>query len=239
MAANIRAIINQAHQLCGVIAADEVSDGTDTNIALIKLNEILAQLNIDQLFPYSRMVVDHVCPTIRYKYSIGNDDPLQVADINYERPSFINRIHIYTNANSLPLDIQQLDLPDLLARRTQGSGTPRYFATNPTYPNMEIYFDMAPQTGSILQIIYNKAVPDVTINTVLQIPHEYNEVLVTALARKIAVLKLMPSETVERMDILYKEAISNVKRANSRNQIPTLNDLLDTHLDLRNIYNLG
>ena len=53
MSAIIRNIINQAYQLPGIISADEVADGTDSALALIKLNELLGQLNIDGLFPFS------------------------------------------------------------------------------------------------------------------------------------------------------------------------------------------
>lgn len=241
MAANIRAIINQSHQLCGVIAADEVADGNDTNIALIKLNEIIAQLNVDQLFPYSRTIVEYNVIAEKWKHTMGIDTvaPIVVADIAYDRPSYVNRINYYSSVTSNPIEVLQLDLPDLLSKRTQGVGAPRYFAVNPAYPLAEVFFDMKPQAGSIIEIVYNKVLPTVTINDMLQIPPEYNEVLVTALARKVAVLKQMPTDIVQQMDTLYKESINQVMRSNSRNQVPVLDDLLGNPRSNRNIYNLG
>lgn len=223
MSAIIRNIINQAYQLPGIISADETADGTDTSLALIKLNELLAQLNVDQLFPYSRKIVSYAIASPKLKYTIGIDNP-STADIVDERPCFINRILYQSTATASPVNIQQLDIPDLLLRQrsVNAIGSPSYFAANPAYPLMDIVFDCKPQAGSVLQIVYNASIPQVTINDTLAIPPEYNNVLVTGLARMLCIMKQMPVETLSQIDVLFKEATNRVVTNNSRNQIPVL-----------------
>ena len=232
MSAIIRNIVNQAYQLSGIISIDEEADGTDSAMAVIKLNELLAQLNVEQLFPYSRKIINYTITGAKPFYTIGTDLVL-TADIAEERPCFINRMTYRYTSQSIPMCVQQIDLPDLLERQRSlgATGTPIYFATNPTYPLTEIYFDIIPTTGSILQIIYNAPIPQITINSTLAVPPEYNDVMVTGLARKLAVLKQMPVESITNIDLLWKEAISRVKDNNSRNQGPIL--------DIQGGYGLG
>jgi hypothetical protein len=239
MSAIIRSIINQAYQLSGIIAMDEVSDGTQTNIALIKLNDILAQLNKDQLFPYSKVIAQYTPSESKHKYTIGMyNNP--TADIQYDRPSFINRLVYASSDGAMFLDVQQLDVADLSVRRVPSQSMPRFFSYNLTYPYAEIHFDCALIAGSKIEIVYNKEIEVVDINSVLQVPPEYNSVLVTSLARHLSVLNQMPDDVVTRMDILYKDAIGVIKAANIRSQIPILDDILGTSSPLgRNIYNYG
>ena len=223
MSAIIRDIINQSAQLSGIIASDEVLDGTDSALAIIKLNEILAQLNVDQLFPYSRKVVSYQIANPKLKYSFGVDNP-STADIVEERPCYINRILFQYQNTSSPLNVQQLDLPDLLLRQSSinAIGSPSCFAVNPLFPLVDLYFDCKPQAGSTISIVYNASIPTVTINDTLAIPPEYNSVLVTGLGRELCVLKQMPNETLTNVDVLYKAAINRVMANNARNQLPVL-----------------
>lgn len=226
MSVIIRNTLNQSHQLLGLIAEDEVIDGASSAMALIKLNELLAQLNVQQLFPFSQKVVSYTVPTVQGSFTIGL--PLNIgdpaADIAEERPCFINRVFFYPSGLSTPINVQHLDLPDLISSRSSmtSSGTPRFFALNNTYPYATIYFDVMPSPSNVLQFVYNSAVPQVNINSTLAVPPEYNDLLVSGLARKIAVLNQVPADTLQSVDILYKDAISIVKQSNGRNQIPTL-----------------
>ena len=229
MAIDIRSVVNQAFQLPGIIDIEEVATGTEAIMAVMKLNDIVAQANLDQLFPFTRKVVTAVGLPAQNTYTIGLiTDPLATpADIAETRPSFINRILYYPTINSMPMNVQQVDLPDLLFRRRsiQAQGTPMYFAEDGGYPLTKIYFDIKPQLGSQWAIIYNEPIPAVNIATQLEIPPEYTDLLVCALAKRLAVLRQMPGDTMQAMDMLYKEAVSRVNRNNGRLQIPLLDDL--------------
>lgn len=226
MPAIIRNIVNQAYQLPGIYAADEVADGTDTALAVIKLNELIGQLNTDQLFPFARKIVSHTFTESKEKYTIGLDIG-STADIVEERPIFINRILFYPNTTAMPIACQQMDISDLLSRQlSQGStGLPMYFAVNPTFPLAEIYFDIKPSTSYTMRMVYNKSIDDVTINSTLDIPREYNELLITGLARKLCVLKQVDEANTSLVSQLYKEAYDRVKSTNERNQLPLVDPL--------------
>lgn len=234
MSAIVRNIVNQAYQLSGIISLDEVAEGNETAMAIIKLNELLAQLNTEQLFPYSRKVISYTVPTSKLIYTIGvAETGVSTSDIVEQRPAFINRCFIYPSSSSNPMNIQQLDLPDLINRQLSmtSTGYPMFFAVNPSYPYTELHFDIMPSAGTILKLVYNTSVEQVTINTVLSIPMEYNDVLVTGLARKVAVLKQMPEETISLVNTLYNEAISRIVSLNQRTQIPTLDGMYGAGYD--------
>jgi hypothetical protein len=217
----IKQVLSQAAQLSGIISVDEQLDGTLGAMALIKLNEILAQLNLDQLFPYSKKIVSYTPASQKLSYTIGIANP--VADIQEVRPAFINRILAYPGGSSTPFNVQQIALEDLLSRQLPtSSSTPSGFAVNPSFPLAEIHLDVKPTQGMSFLIVYNAELPQMTINSQLEAPLEYTDVLVTALARKLAVLQQMPEETISLVNTLYNEAITRVRTANSRNQVPTL-----------------
>lgn len=100
-----------------------------------------------------------------------------------------------------------------------------YFAEDGGYPLIKIYFDIKPQPGSNWAIVYNEPIPAVTINSLLEIPPEYTDLLVCTLAKRLAVLRQMPGDTLQSMDMLYKESVLRVKRNNARLQLPLLDDL--------------
>lgn len=227
MAIDIRSVVNQAYQLPGIIALEEVASGTESAMAVMKLNDIVAQANLDQLFPFTRKVVSVSNPVAKNTYTIGLVNAPLVADIAETRPSFINRLLYYPSVNSMPMNVQQVDLPDLLFRRRsiQSTGSPMYFAEDGGYPLTTIYFDIRPQAGSSWTLVYNEPIPAVTIASQLDIPPEYTDLLVCSLAKRVAILKQMPTDTLQTMDMLYKESVLRVKRSNARLQIPLLDDL--------------
>lgn len=231
--ANIRSIINQAFQAVNIIGSDEVVGETESNdaaLAVLSLNQIIAQLNQQQLFPFSRDIIEFTFPTAKNKWLIGTG-----SEIDTLRPDFIQRIQFFSSTQSAPFNIQQLDLADLLnrSRPTTISGTPACFAYNPGYPNASLYFDVAPSAGSSIQCVVNLPIPAITINSELEIPPQYDDVLIMALARRVAIHKQLPGDTLERVDILYKECMLALQGGNSRNQIPTLQDFIGDDLVAR------
>jgi hypothetical protein len=221
MSIAVRQVINHAFQLAGVLDLDESADGSDGAAAVIILNELIGQLNIDQLLPFSQQVETYTVASTKNAYTIGTTG---TTDIVADSPSFVERILYQTSSGSNPISIQGVDLPDLLSvARSQNQGTPSCFAVNETYPNSTIYFDVALTGGTILTIIYNKSFPAYTINDTILAPPSYSDLFVTGTARKICVLKKMPAETLQSIDILWKEAKDRIKKNNGRRQTPMLN----------------
>ena len=226
MSISVQAIVTTAFQQPGIIQPEEELDADNGLLGVTLLNNIVAQLNVDQLFPFSRKVFDFVCAQSQNSYSIGIDSPL-TSDIHTDRPAFVNRCLYFPAGNSMPMNVQQVDLPDLLFRRKtlQASGSPLYFAIDGAYPLSNIYFDIKPQVNSYITLVMNKAIPIVSINDNLQCPPEYSDLLICALARRASVVRQMPTDTQANMEALYNESLNRIRSMNSRLQIPLLDDL--------------
>ena len=220
MSIAVKQIFNNACQLAGLIDTDETVDGSLGKVCEIKLNELLQQLNLDQLFPFAQNIIDYTTVTNTNTLTIGESG----ADITAERPVFIERILYLATGDSNPSNIQGIDLPDLVnISTTAGQGTPSYFGVNATYPNSKIYFDVVLSAGSKLVIIYNKALPIVGVNDLISAPPEYSDLFVNGLARKVGAVKSVSAEIMQTIDILYKESITRITRNNSRRQVPLMN----------------
>jgi hypothetical protein len=233
MATTINSIISQACQLAQLTSAEfnEEPSGQLAAQALIGINNILQQFNVDQLLPYAKKLVTYTIPTSKEYYTIGkdSDDPMNVADIDYDRPEFIGTIFYRTSTNATPYRLFPFALEDVRANLLRGStGTPRYFATNNGFPFVEIYFDMKPTSCGILEIIYNKSIPRYKLNDSLDVPLSYNDLFVTALARWLGVNA--NAELIGRIDRLYQESINRITVGNSRNQI-LLNSFNANYID--------
>lgn len=231
MAIDTRTIVTQAYQVAGVTAFDtgDSPSGSDATLAVQHLNLLVQQLNVDQLFPFSMEYLTGIpIVTSKLSYTIGLGTPPN-ADFVYQRPAFIQRIMWYPALNSAPLNVQQLSIPELAYQRKSitSTGAPCYYAFNPKYPNAVIEFDIKPISSGFLALIYNTEVPTVTIDTTLQIPSEYGDLLTTALARRLSVMKQMSGEIQGSCDTLYKSSLNRVKANHSRTQIPTLDSMLE------------
>lgn len=200
----------------------EEPDNTWSKMAVIDLNNIIAQLNEDQLLPFSRQIVQYIVSTSQNSFSIGKDldNPLNIADIDYDRPAYINQLLVRSSADNAPYTIYQLDLTDLRAHmgNTTSSGCPTYFAVDNSYPFTSIYFDIRPTVGYQLEMIYNKELPKVDINDTLPFPASYSDLFVTALARRLTFNG--NSELYSRVDAEYFKCCERIRVANSRTQIP-------------------
>jgi hypothetical protein len=132
---NIRNIITQAYVQSQLISAEfnDELDGVRAETAVQQLNQIVAQLNTAQLFPFTRKSYLYPVIASQNSYSIGIDHdntiPL-VADIQTEKPDYIERIYYKSIANASPIDIMQCDFGDLQGRMFSPTamGLPNWYA---------------------------------------------------------------------------------------------------------------
>jgi hypothetical protein len=237
MSLSVQSLVTIAFQQPGIIQPEEELDGDNGILGVTLLNNIVAQLNVDQMFPFSRMVYDFVGYAPKNSYTIGIDLP--AADIPIVRPAFVNRCLYFPTGNTMPMNVQQVDLPDLLYRRRTISaiGSPMYFAVDGGYPLTTLYFDIKPQQGSQFTFIMNKPIPEVGIDDTLMVPPEYSDILICALARRASVVRQMPTDTQANMEALYNEALQRIRTMNGRSQLPLLDDLTGSgNFRTNNIY---
>lgn len=232
MGIEVRSVVSQAHQMAQITSREfsESPDGNWSSQAILDLNNIISILNEDQLFPFSRQIVQYSISALKNGFTIGKDedDPLNIADIDYDRPAYINEILVRSSANNAPYRIRMLDLTDLRAymASTDSSGCPTVFAVDNSYPFCTIYFDVKPSVGYQLELIYNKELGKVGINDTMSIPSSYSDLLVTALARRLAFNS--NQELYARIDDEYNKCCNRIRLANSRTQIPLVGGLISS-----------
>lgn len=218
MAINIRQVIRNAYVTAGVISDyDDEVDGNRISSAVNLLNNILGQLNAEQLISHTQQVVEHTVATESRELTIG-----PTGNIVTERPAFINSVVYLTSADSSAYTLIQTDLSSLIGGRTSSGGVPTYFAYAPNMDDGKIYLSCKAAAGSIVALVFNTAIPVVTIESTLNLPADYENLFMYALAREIGVREKAPSLNVERCDKLYTEAVSRSKLANGRNQVPMM-----------------
>ncbi|TRZ51947.1 MAG: hypothetical protein D4S01_03835 [Dehalococcoidia bacterium] len=239
MAIKVSSLINQAYQMIGVVDDDESANGTQNATGLLWLNQTLAQLNVNQLFPYSREVIEYPIQTPKLSYTLGDDESAP-ADILGARPAFINRVLFQCAGSALPYEVYNQDLPDLYAKRrsARAQGAPQYVAYNPKYPDGELLFDIAPQAGGSLIVIYNTEIPFiVSSNETLAIPAEYSMFLACSLGLALAVNNQVDASIKLGVMALRDEAEATIETSNGRNQIPTIDSFLNAGANIRrNVY---
>ena len=218
MSLDVTSAIDQAYKLIGVVDNSESAEGEQVQIGLNQLNELLGQLNVDQMFPFSREIISHSVASSEISYTIGETG----ADITATRPVYIQSIQYYSNSNTSPLPTMQMDLNQLLDVRSsdQASGAPGFYAVNYGYPNSTIYFDIRPQAGSTLQIVYNKELPQVSVGDTMAIPNEYNELIITGIAVGAGVYEDVEDGQLARVRFMYDEALRRIKRNNQKHRMP-------------------
>jgi len=213
---NIRAIIQEAFQCAGVLDDNTSLEGSEANLGVTTINEILSQLNVDQLFPFSVKTFTHNIPSISFDYLIGPTGAMVT-----DRPVFINKIYYQSNSSCTLVPVNQYSVAFLAGQKVpSASGIPCGFSYNARYPDGLISFDVAPQPGSVITVVYNEEIPQVTIDSKIQIPLEYNKLIKYALAREIAQRKMMPVDVVASCDTIYNECKSRIELLHSRNQAP-------------------
>jgi hypothetical protein len=218
MSLDVTSAIDQAYKLIGVVDNSESAEGEQVQIGLSQLNELLGQLNLDQMFPFSREIITYDVVSAENSYTIGATG----ADITATRPVYIQSIQYYSNTNTSPLPTMQMDLNQLLDVRSsdQSSGAPGFYAVNYGYPNSTIYFDLRPQAGSHIQIVYNKELSQVSIGDTMAIPNEYNELIITGVAVAVGVYEQVDDGQMNRARFMYDEALRRIKRNNQKHRMP-------------------
>jgi len=221
----VKNLINQAYAQIRVIDDGEEADGLDAATGVTLLNQILAQANSDQLFPFFQVVLSYPIAVSGSNLTIGAGIA-PAANIPALRPEFVNRVLYTAPGGSMPMTLNRLDVPDLLGRSSTVSGAhPQCFAYNAGYPNGTLMFDHPLNGTGTLTIVYMQEIPAVTMDTDLTtVPPKYDDFLVCSLARRLAVRKARPPEIVANADSLYNSAKSFIVSSNGRSQVPTLQE---------------
>lgn len=219
MSISVRQTINSSLQMLGMIRTGTNAGEDDGNACLIKLNQVIGQLNSLELLPFARKTIVYPIVASKDTYTIGSDPS---ADINDVRPCFIKSVFYQNSPTNRPLMLDGLDISDLIANKTYTAGRPCAFASDGGYPLTSIMFDRLLQGGDIITIVYNQELPQVGINDNIVAPVEYSDLIITALARAFGIVKGLPTDRMQKIDVAYKEAKLRVERNNGRRATPLM-----------------
>ena len=216
MSLDVNSAITQAYRLAGVIGNDESAEGDQPSTGEAQMNDALGQLNLDQMFPFSRVIKQYNVTASQESYTIGLDS----ADIDAQRPVFIQSIQYYPSTSSSSYPLQSLDINELLGIRNANTttGSPDYFSLVKDVPNSSIYFNVKPSGGSSILLTYNREIPQVSLGDVLSVPNEYNELIITATSYRVGIYEQVSDSALNRVKNLYDNALARVKRSNGRAQ---------------------
>ena len=211
--ATIKDIISQAYRYSGVLADVGEPNGNRATEAVAFLNQVIANYNLDNYLPYSQDVKTLEAGYQIYEFFKGEGEPPAPKDGFGDNPKIVD--------DDMPVRVLQISYRNGLHWQPIqvvgfGAITP-YILNVPAVPACGTYQRDAdagflylnrPSTRDI-RIIYNRKLPEVTIDDDLDAPPEYTQLFIVTLAIRIARKYKLPEKDLavliaEKDDILNK-----------------------------------
>jgi hypothetical protein len=214
---NVRNTISEAYLTGSLVGEGEIIDGAQTQIGVNELNDILHQYNLDNYFPFTRNTITSAFGASQTEYTIG----LSGCDITAEVPILISKVLIRTSSQARMNELKRVSYEDIWAFKSvqNATGIPVLFSYDRTWPNGRLVFDINPQPGSLVTLIYNKPIPEVTINSILDIPNEYNDLLKNTLAGILMRRWKMDTASIVTIEEQAKQSLDKIKKRNNIDKI--------------------
>jgi len=194
---NVRDIVDDAYAALGMIQDGEHVDGNSANVGERTLNQMIASLNLNNFFAFQLRTLDFVVPTTKAHFLIGPAQPAGEVqpDIVAQRPA--NIVTCFAGENPVNMVskvciVSQADMPGFA--RESASGLPHRVTYVSSYPLGELWFDIKVPVGWTIRLCYSKALPEMKIDDVLDVPPEYQGTLSWMLAQLLTARYKVTSE---------------------------------------------
>lgn len=210
MSISVRNLISDALVAIRVAAIGEPIDGDIGQIAVNELNGTISMLNLDDYFLFQNTITEFFPSASQLSYSIGLS-----GDIVTERPIRIMKAFYSQNNLSTYNDgMFQIAVQDIFGKRNQilNIAAPTFFAYDVGLPNGSVFFDSKPFINSKITLITKKEIPQVDINSTLDIPNEYQDAIKWTLCETLAGRFAKPQEL---LSFCNKQASSSLRRIKS------------------------
>jgi hypothetical protein len=232
---NIKNIIIDAYRTASITTQGMSPDADESNIALGELNEILNNYNLDNYLPFTRNTNTFNITESKNEYTIG----LSGCDITAETPILVAKVYYKTANDATYSELRRVRYEDIFGFKSvqNSSGTPVIFSYDRTWPNGRLVFDINPQAGGIVTFIYNKKIPEVLLDDVIDIPPEYNELFKNTLAVALMKINKMDPNSIAMIESNVKNILYKISKRNQVDKIITYNDDYNSG-PLANYYNL-
>lgn len=218
---SVRDIIVEANRICGVIQDGEELDGVKTAVGEELLNELVANMNVQNFFA-SQQVIVRARGNGKLEMTIGphqyDEDgnelpPDQQPDIEAERPQNILELYAGTQQELMSGRLTQVALYDIpLFQVNFGAGFPARFAYQSSYPLGKIVFDIPLSKSFTLAICYCKSFDEFHVNDELEIPREYQPALTWMLAELLCARYMLPTDVTARVKDFRDRFVNAIKR---------------------------
>lgn len=184
MPLSVRNIITNALITCDAIAIGETPEDTEIFRGLLKFNQIVSQLALDNMWAYTYNRTNYSLVGGQDVYTIGNSGG---TDIVAPRPTEIVRIQL--NNGGVWYSLEQYSEVEF-ANRTKladTSGVPVCFVYHSDFPDGEIELYPKPSNSYDIRIQTRDMVTEYTLDDTLDLPPGYTGYLEYALASILAV----------------------------------------------------
>ena len=213
---NIKNILIDAYKTASLVSEYDTPDGNQIQIAINELNDIIYNLNLDNYLPFTRN-------TINFNANGSNEMTIGLSgcDITAETPVMVQKI--YHNVSNNYNELKRVSYEDIFAfRKPQNSiGDPFVFAYDRTWPNGRLSFDYSPRIGTLFVMIYNKQLPEVSINSILDIPNEYGDLFKNMIAVKLMRRHKVDPNAVILIEQNVNSTLDKIRKRNSVDKIIT------------------
>lgn len=183
---NVRDIVDDAFAAVGAIQDGEHSDGDLAKVGERHLNQLVASLNLNNFFAFQRTTMDFRVPSAKAHFLIGPEQPEGEVqpDIVAQRPASVTSVYVgecALNRLSEVIMVAQAKMP--MFASGSATGCPRCVCYVSSYPLGDLWFDMNIPAGWTIRLCYSKALPEMKIDDVLEVPAEYQGALTWELAK--------------------------------------------------------
>lgn len=216
---NARDIIIDAFYTAGVVSEGDLPDGTQSQIGLNELNDVIYSYNLDNYFPFTRTSITCAAPNIKNEYSIGLVD----CDFIMDTPVLINKLYARSSSNTSYNDLKRTSYEQIFSYKSNNTSTgmPCVYSYDRTWPNGRLVFNVAPTPGYILTMIYNKVFPELNFNSDVDVPPEYNDLLKNSLAEVLMKRYKMDPNVIQQITDNVNSSLDKIKRRNQIDKIIT------------------
>lgn len=201
-------LINEAYWFTGLVPSGKPANGMQSADGLDFLNDSLYELNCHNYFPFTSNTVDgHVSG------GTAKISPDQSSEFVGEKPIKVNKVLYRNGVEWFPL--KDVAYENIWERRTQSSKPLFYAFTNDEDGKGVLVFDC--ENGDFdCRVIYNRNIPTMAYNDLLNAPPQYESVLKYSVCYLIATQRGFPLEKRAEYKELRDGILESIKKANAK-----------------------
>ena len=210
MARTARQLITDALRTTGAIGAIEVPEAEEIAHGLNELNNLVAQLDLDSLYPYVSIRTTGTLVNGTDLYSVGSG-----GDVDIIRPNRIDSFSIKYGGAYVPLRSESPRAFDNESRLTQFGSIPSTYIYRTDYPNGTIQIYPIPNSNYEFIMTSDFKNLDYGLNDDILLPSGYYPMLQYNLA-KLLLIHYPNPEKYAIVDTTATDMLAKIKRLNNK-----------------------